>query len=135
MTVINFANNVNIVDNKVYSYKTHVATIDSNTRTLHVHGYWSKTTSKHVNMVAKEYGLNKVDSEIPKEEETNMIRLAGMISQMTALLATDDDKAALLEQQKRYFIAAGASFPDDWDELPIEEKERRLNKVIELSHE
>ncbi|CAB4151783.1 hypothetical protein UFOVP595_30 [uncultured Caudovirales phage] len=47
--------NLKIVDNKVISYTTHVATIEGND--LNVLGYWSKTTQKHVNYVAKEYGL------------------------------------------------------------------------------
>jgi hypothetical protein len=47
--------NLKIVDNKVISYTTHVATIEGSN--LNVLGYWSQTTQKHVNYVAKEYGL------------------------------------------------------------------------------
>ena len=35
---------------RVYSYNTHVATIDG--VTLKQHGYWSMTTQKHINYVA-----------------------------------------------------------------------------------
>lgn len=47
--------NLKVDGNKVISYTTHVATIEGND--LNVLGYWSQTTQKHVNYVAKEYGL------------------------------------------------------------------------------
>jgi len=50
--------NLRVVDNRVISYTTHVATIEGST--LRVLGYWSKTTTKHVNYVATELGLKKV---------------------------------------------------------------------------
>jgi hypothetical protein len=50
--------NLRVVDNRVISYTTHVATIEGST--LRVLGYWSKTTTKHVNYVAAELGLKKV---------------------------------------------------------------------------
>jgi hypothetical protein len=50
--------NLRVVDNQVISYTTHVATIEGST--LRVLGYWSKTTTKHVNYVAAELGLKKV---------------------------------------------------------------------------
>jgi hypothetical protein len=50
--------NLRVVDNRVISYTTHVATIEGST--LRVLGYWSQTTSKHINYVASELGLKKV---------------------------------------------------------------------------
>mgnify|MGYP003133387990 CR=1 FL=1 len=50
--------NLRIDGNKVYSYSTHVATIDLYTNQLYQLGYWSKTTQKHINYVAKELKLN-----------------------------------------------------------------------------
>jgi hypothetical protein len=47
--------NLKVDGNKVISYTTHVATIEGSN--LNVLGYWSQTTQKHVNYVAKEYGL------------------------------------------------------------------------------
>ena len=44
-----------IVGSQVWSYTTHVATI--NCDKLIQHGYWSKTTQKHINYVAKELNL------------------------------------------------------------------------------
>ncbi len=54
-----YKKNLKVEDDKVYSYDTHVATIDQEVEQLIVHGVWSTTTSKHVNYVAQEYGLRK----------------------------------------------------------------------------
>ncbi len=59
MTKFNrYQNNLCLVGNNVISYTTHVATIEGST--LRVLGYWSKTTTKHINFVAAELGLKKV---------------------------------------------------------------------------
>lgn len=50
--------NLRIIDNKVYSYDTHVATIKGSD--LIQLGYWSVTTQKHINYVAKELNLNLI---------------------------------------------------------------------------
>ncbi len=50
-----YTQNLRVVGNNVFSYDIQVATIKG--ETLLVHGYWSKTTSKHVNYVAETYGL------------------------------------------------------------------------------
>jgi hypothetical protein len=41
----------------IQSYRTRVAKIDYGTRTANVVGYWSMTTTKHVNYACKELGL------------------------------------------------------------------------------
>jgi hypothetical protein len=59
MTKFNrYQNNLCLVGNNVISYTTHVATIEGST--LRVLGYWSKTTTKHINFVAAQLGLKKV---------------------------------------------------------------------------
>ena len=40
----------------IYSYDTNVAEIDHIKKTVTKLGYWSVTTSKHINYVAREYG-------------------------------------------------------------------------------
>lgn len=67
-----YKQNLRIEGNKVWSYTTHVATIDGNN--LIVLGYWSHTTSKHINHVADELGLTKVDikGNILKKHSFNM---------------------------------------------------------------
>ncbi len=44
----------------VYSYSTRVADIKE--EELHVFGWWSPTTSKHINYVAQYYNLKKIDN-------------------------------------------------------------------------
>lgn len=53
-----YKQNLTQVGDKIYSYTTHVATIAG--ETLKVHGYWSMTTSKHINYVAREYNLTLI---------------------------------------------------------------------------
>lgn len=52
-----YKQNLCMVNNEVYSYSTHVATVDPYKNELKLHGWWSQTTSKHVNYVAKELNL------------------------------------------------------------------------------
>ena len=56
--------NLKEVDNKIYSYNTHVATIvrDTQFEDGHIlqHGWWSVTTQRHINYVANYYDINIV---------------------------------------------------------------------------
>ena len=55
-----YKQNLSIVNGvNVYSYTTNVADIKGDE--LHVFGYFSKTTTKHINYVAKEFGLKIID--------------------------------------------------------------------------
>lgn len=58
MNLKKYKQNLKIEGNKVISYITHVATIEGNE--LHQLGYWSMTTQKHINYVAKELNLNLI---------------------------------------------------------------------------
>ena len=53
-----YKQNLAVQGNKVWSYSTHVATIEGNE--LHQLGWWSMTTQKHINYVAKEYDLTLI---------------------------------------------------------------------------
>jgi len=58
MNFSQYKQNLQIVGNNVYSYNTHVATIEgSNLKQL---GYWSMTTQKHINYVAKQLNLKLI---------------------------------------------------------------------------
>lgn len=46
---------------KIISYTTHVATIDHSNKTVKRLGYWSKTTSKHINHAARQLGYTVTD--------------------------------------------------------------------------
>tara|TARA_R100000329_G_scaffold145357_1_gene130814 strand:- start:788 stop:982 length:195 start_codon:yes stop_codon:yes gene_type:complete len=51
-----YKQNLRVINNYVYSYETKVAEIDHETRTIKPLGWWSMTTSKHINYVGSEYG-------------------------------------------------------------------------------
>ena len=53
--ITRYKTNLKILENKVYSYNTHVATIED--KYLYELGYWSVTTKKHINYVARELSL------------------------------------------------------------------------------
>jgi len=50
--------NLAVIGNKVWSYTTCVATIEGDK--LLSHGYYSKTTTKHINYVAEQLNLKIV---------------------------------------------------------------------------
>tara|TARA_R100001440_G_scaffold29896_1_gene48155 strand:+ start:233 stop:424 length:192 start_codon:yes stop_codon:yes gene_type:complete len=55
-----YKQNLSIINGvNVYSYTTNVADIKGDE--LHVFGYFSKTTTKHINYVARELGLTIID--------------------------------------------------------------------------
>ena len=56
-----YTKNLKQEGNNIYSYNTHVATIEEGV--LVRKGYWSRTTSKHINYVAKYYNLTLVDQK------------------------------------------------------------------------
>jgi hypothetical protein len=58
MKLEKYKENLKIEGDKVISYVTHVATIKGDE--LHQLGYWSMTTQKHINYVAKELNLNLI---------------------------------------------------------------------------
>lgn len=136
-----YKKNLRVEGSKVYSYSNHVATIDSYNRRLVVHGYWSVTTSKHINHVADVFGLEKVDGEVntpiagaAEEAEGTGLGSIAMVAKLGDVLCAGDKKAA--NDWKARMLRAGLEgrgliMPDDWDSLSEDEKERRLNGVIE----
>ena len=56
--------NLRQVGDKIYSYDTHVATLmyqaDNLQYKLHQHGWWSVTTQRHINYVAKYYDIKVI---------------------------------------------------------------------------
>ena len=53
-----YKQNLSVINQNVYSYNTHVATIQGNT--LKQLGYWSMTTQKHINYVANQFNLTLI---------------------------------------------------------------------------
>ena len=55
-----YKQNLRVTDSNVYSYDTEVADIDHLNKTVTPLGWWSVTTSKHINYVAREYGYKVI---------------------------------------------------------------------------
>lgn len=131
-----YKQNLHVSGNKVYSYETHVATINGST--LEVLGYWSTTTSKHINYVAKEYGLTilevKKNDQSDDKTEQDFINTVGLIAAIGNIF-NETDKGRN-DWKKRMLSAGleskGLSFPEDWDQLTEEEKQRRLDCAINV---
>ena len=45
----------------------------------------------------------------------------------------NDNKKDAVAFKKRMLKASGCTFPDDWDKLPLEEQERRINKALSIN--
>ena len=54
MKLKRYKKNLRVVDEKIYSYDTYVAAINHLHKTVKVLEWWSVTTSKHINYVARE---------------------------------------------------------------------------------
>ena len=52
-----YKQNLRVTDNNVYSYELKVADIDHENQEVVPLGWWSVTTSKHINYVGREYGF------------------------------------------------------------------------------
>lgn len=136
MTLTRYRENLRVEGDKVYSYDTHVATIQGNK--LIVHGWWSMTTSKHVNYVAAECGLTVEKGEPAKDAEDvekpdSGLRSIAMVAKLGDLMCPDrkgknDWKLRMI---KAGLEGRGLIMPEDWDTLSEEEKERRLNGAID----
>jgi hypothetical protein len=55
-----YTENLRVDNDYIYSYDTKVATIDHEKREVTPLGWWSVTTSKHINYAAKEMGMRVV---------------------------------------------------------------------------
>ena len=56
MNILNkYKQNLKIDNNYIYSYDTKVAKINHNNKTIKILGWWSVTTSKHINYVVNQY--------------------------------------------------------------------------------
>ncbi len=129
-----YKQNLRVDGDKVYSYNTHVATIQDGR--LLVHGWWSMTTSKHINHVANEYGLTKIDAPPPSDnKESSVLQFTGVVAALGDIFC--DEQKDRNDWKVRMLKAglSGLSIPDNWDALSEDEKQLRLNRVIEVSQE
>ena len=118
-----------------YSYTTPIALeIDGVLKVSQ--NQWSKTTAKHLNWIDDG---NKKDRLKPEEfnqllkqhkPEPDFLKTVSMVSSMFGVLMDKEDKSKVNAQKKRFFDnVQGLSFPDDWNDLPEEEKSKRLEKI------
>lgn len=56
-----YEKNLCMIGNDLFSYSTHVGIINKREGTLKKLGWWSATTSKHINYAAKELNLKVVE--------------------------------------------------------------------------
>ena len=118
-----------------YSYTTPVALeIDGVLKVSQ--NQWTITTAKHLTWID---GGNKKDRLEPEEFEKllrehkplpDFLKTVSMVSSMFGVLMHKEDKSKVNAQKKRFFDnVQGLNFPEDWDNLPEEEKTKRLEKI------
>ena len=132
-----------------YSYSTPVAFQPVNSAEVVVcENVWSITTAKHLNWIEDWAGYPRKQNRLKRDEfkkafdqargmreerPTDILKTTGTISKLFGLMSGDMDKGKQLDQKKRFFEISGLTFPDDWDSLSIEEKEKRINQVENIA--
>ena len=137
MKLKRYNKNLKVEGNKVFSYSTHVATIEGSK--LIQLGYWSVTTQKHINYVARELNLT-LSKQDQKEKESDPI-----LNSMKAFLLMGDlmndkkeDTADVVKYKERIVFATMRSKipnwqpPSDWERLNDSDKLERLTKIQNL---
>ena len=124
-----------------YSYSTPVA--------LMIDGYlkvsencWSRTTGRHLTWIdggmkksrLKREDFQKLLDEHKPQPKHDFLKTVGTMSALFGLISKGEDKEKVNNQKKRFFNhVEGLQFPEDWDTLTEEEKEKRLNKVEQVA--
>jgi hypothetical protein len=106
---------------------------------------WGSTTGKHLNWISsKKYRLpsDKFEAELKKVQgkqadykAPDQLKVVGLASAMFGILSENDKEAKVKFQKRFYENVPGLHFPDDWDQLSTEEKEKRLNNVTKVALE
>ena len=63
----------------------------------------------------------------------DQLKTVGMVSALFGIMCEDDREGKVKHQKKFFETIKGMNFPDDWDSLPLEEKERRLEGVQKIA--
>ena len=66
-------------------------------------------------------------------KEDNPFKTIGLVSAMLDIMTQDDEEANVKYRARFYKTNPLLDFPDDWDDLPIEEKKRRLDALDEIA--
>lgn len=131
--------------NIFYSYSTPVAFVIDGTLTIS-ENVWSITTAKHLNWIEDYIGVERKFLRIPNKDfqklldkhrpqpKHDFLKTVGTMSALFGLMSKGEDKKKVNNQKKRFFNhVEGLHFPEDWDTLTEEEKEKRLNKVEQVA--
>jgi len=66
---------------------------------------------------------------------SDQLKTVGMVSALFGIMS-GNDKESKVKYQKRFFeTIQGMHFPEDWNSLPLDEKERRLEAVQKVALE
>ena len=156
MKLKRYNKNLKVEGNKVFSYSTHVATIEGSK--LIQLGYWSVTTQKHINYVARKLILHSYfkTAELGGFTGQDLIDLKlaikggeaepdPVLNSMKAFLLMGDlmndkkeDTADAVKYKERIVFATMRSKipnwqpPSDWERLNDSDKLERLTKIQNL---
>jgi len=68
---------------------------------------------------------------------SDQLKTASMVSALFGIMSNDKnpkERESKVKFQKKFFATIpGITFPDDWDQLPIEEREKRLKKIQDFN--
>lgn len=132
------------------SYSTEVAYIQNGKAV--VNGHYSQTTGRHIREFLKQNGFEanipfdkilekykepkELEQQRKKEEAKRVNEQFSTVGKIAALGEIFANTPKEKNDWKARMLKAGLpglSIPEDWDSLSEEEKEKRLNKVIEFS--
>ena len=124
-----------------YSYSTPVALmIDGHLKVSE--NQWSITTARHLTWIdggmkksrLKREDFQKLLDEHKPQPKHDFLKTVGTMSALFGLMSKGEDKKKVNNQKKRFFNhVEGLHFPEDWDTLTEEEKEKRLNKIEQVA--
>tara|TARA_E500000305_G_C3817586_1_gene141350 strand:- start:10 stop:465 length:456 start_codon:yes stop_codon:yes gene_type:complete len=124
-----------------YSYSTPIALrIDGHLKVSE--NCWSVTTARHLTWIdggnkksrLKREDFQKLLDEHKPQPKHDFLKTVGTMSALFGLMSKGEDKKKVNNQKKRFFNhVEGLHFPEDWDTLTEEEKEKRLNKVEQVA--
>lgn len=142
---------------KVYSYGTHVATIDHDGQKVIAHGKWSSTTTRHIATAARELGYKveqdpkgqaaseKVSRDTFAAQRCGIVKedrgtpapdgILGVLGMFAALVDITSRSTEEATRAKADLLSRtpGITLPDNWDSLSPEEQQRRVDAAMEAA--
>jgi len=129
-----------------YSYVTPVA-YETNGYLWVSKNVWSVTTGRHLTWIDGGRHDDRINHETFKQylqsarkksgvqSEPDHLKTVGLASALFGILSENDKEAKVKYQKRFYEKVPGLQFPDDWDQLSTEEKEKRLDGVNKIALE